>query len=88
MEQDEPPQGRAKRQVIEAEARAIEAKARVAAQVAVIAELRRRHQDTTEATSTLIALTNQLLHCYAELGFEQAGGAGWLQVRRPLPEGD
>jgi hypothetical protein len=76
MEQDEPPQNRTQRQVIEAEAR-------VAAQVAWIAELRLQHQDTTEATSTLIALTNELLSCYAELGFEQAGRAGWRYRQKP-----
>lgn len=81
MEQDEPPLDKAQRQVIESESR-------VAAQVAWIAELRRLHQDTTEATTTLIALTNHLLRCYAELGFEQAGGAGWQQVHKPPTEGD
>lgn len=83
MKQDEPPQDRAQPWIIGAEARAAKTEARVAAQVAWLAELRHLGHDTTEATAALIALTNQLMHCYAELGFEQAGGIGWQQVRQP-----
>lgn len=83
MEQDKPPQELP--WIIEAEVRADQAEAQVAAQVAWISELRRLHYDTTEATAVLTALTDELLRCYEELGLHRAGG-GWRQRRRP-PDG-
>lgn len=73
MEQDEPPP-QTRPWVTEAETRATDAEARVAAQVAWIAELRRLHYDTAEATAALVALTDELIRCYEELGRQQAGG--------------
>ncbi|MDZ5455024.1 hypothetical protein [Azohydromonas lata] len=85
MEQNEP-QEQARPWVTKAEAerRVAEAKEQVAALVAWIAELRRLGYDTTEPTAVLIALTDELLRCYEELGI-QAGG-GWRPRRRP-PDG-
>lgn len=84
MEHNEPPQEQTQPWVIEAEARVARTEAQLAVQVAWIAELRRLHYDTTEATATLRALTDQLLRCYEELGL-QAGG-GWRQPRKS-PDG-
>lgn len=69
----------------EAEARVAEAEKQAAALVAWIAELRRLHYDTAEATASLVAVTDRLLRCYEELGLQQAGG-GWRQPHRP-PDG-
>jgi hypothetical protein len=53
----------------------IEAKARVAAQVAWIAELNRLRHDTAEAVATLNVLTDRLLRCYEDLAQQQAQDA-------------
>lgn len=71
--------------ITEAEARLADVEEQVAALVVWIAELRRLHYDTAEATAALIALTDELIRCYEEIGLQQAGG-GWQQPRRP-PDG-
>lgn len=79
MEQDKP-QEQARPRLIEVEAQVAETKGRVAAQMALIAELRRLGYDTTEATAALSSLTDQLLRCYEELAHHQAGG--WRHTHR------